>query len=81
MTHSAKIVKGGKIVIPANVRKQLGVADGDRVVFEQHKNGGVVMRSHVEVVRDVQRAIKAQITMPFTVDDFIAEKRTEAGRD
>jgi AbrB family looped-hinge helix DNA binding protein len=81
MTHSAKIVKGGKIVIPADVRKQLGVVDGDRIVFEKRDDGTFIMRSHIDVVRDIQRSVRAKIKTPFTVDDFIAERRAEADRE
>ena len=81
MTHSAKIVEGGKIVIPADVRKQLGVVDGDSIIFEKRDDGTVLMRSHIDVVRDIQRSVRAKIKVPFTVDDFIAERRAEADRE
>lgn len=81
MTYSAKLIKGGKIVIPSELRKELGIADGDRVVFQKRTDGGFEIRSHLDVIRDIQRTVKAKITTPFTVDDFIAEKRAEAARE
>ncbi|ESZ85495.1 MAG: AbrB family transcriptional regulator [Blastomonas sp. CACIA14H2] len=81
MTYSAKIIKGGKIVIPAELRRELGFAEGDRVYLERREDGGIIVRSHADVIRDLQRAVRESITKPFTVDDFIAEKRAEAARE
>lgn len=80
MTYSAKIIKGGKIVIPAKLRRELGFADGDRLVFEREGNS-LVVKSHSQVIRELQQAFKAAIKEPFTVDDFLAERRAEAARE
>jgi AbrB family transcriptional regulator, stage V sporulation protein T len=32
MTYHAKIIAGGKLVIPAVLRRELGIIDGDSVV-------------------------------------------------
>jgi len=80
MTYTAKIIKGGKIVIPAALRRELGFADGDRLVFEREGNS-LVVKSHSQVIRELQQAFKAAIKEPFTVDDFLAERRAEAARE
>ena len=35
MTYHAKLIKGGKIVIPAALRHEFGFKDGDMLVFER----------------------------------------------
>ncbi len=80
MTYHAKIITGGKIVIPADMRRELDVKDGDSIVFE--REGGVfVVKSYRQVVREVQQRMKELIKEPFTVDDFIADRRAEAARE
>jgi AbrB family transcriptional regulator, stage V sporulation protein T len=80
MTYHAKIIAGGKVVVPAELRRELGVKDGDTLVFER-QGGSVVVKSYAQVIREVQATIKANIKEPFTVDDFIAERRAEALRE
>lgn len=80
MTHQAKIIAGGKIVIPAELRRALGMKDGDRVVIDR-EDGKLVIRTWDQVVRDIQMQMKKNIRKPFTVDEFIAERREEAARE
>lgn len=80
MTYQAKLIKGGKIVIPAKLRRELGFKEGDRLVIERDGSGFVV-RSFAEVIRDIQRTVKAMVKAPFTVDDYLAEKYAEAERE
>jgi AbrB family transcriptional regulator, stage V sporulation protein T len=80
MTYHAKIIAGGKVVVPAELRRELGVKDGDTLVFER-QGDSVVVKSYTQVIREVQATIKANIKEPFTVDDFIAERRAEALRE
>lgn len=80
MTYHAKLIKGGKIVIPAKLRRELGFKEGDRLVIERDGSGFVV-RSFAEVIRDIQRTVKAMVKAPFTVDDYLAEKYAEAERE
>lgn len=82
MTYSAKIIKGGKIVIPAELRRELGFADGDRLVLER-EGEALVIKSYRQVVREVQEAFR-----PFKpqdgsslVDELIAERRKEAQQE
>ena len=80
MTYHAKIISGGKMVIPAELRRALGLADGDSVVVEREWET-LRIKSYAQVVREVQQEFKAMIKEPFTVDDFIAERRAEAARE
>lgn len=80
MTYSGKMIAGGKAVFPAELRRQLGFKDGDRIVFERHDNG-ILVKSYDQVLREVQSDLKALIKKPFTVDDFLAERRAEAERE
>ena len=83
MTYSAKVISGGKIVIPAELRRELGINDGDSLVIERDGSGGVVLKTHAQVVREVQAEFRA-MSKPDDrgiVDEFLAERRIEAARE
>jgi AbrB family transcriptional regulator, stage V sporulation protein T len=82
MSYHAKLIKGGKVVIPAELRHELGLADGDILVFERDR-GNLVIKTYANVVREVQESFKAMLGDPSRsmVDELIAERRAEAGRE
>ncbi len=82
MTHHAKVIKGGKIVIPAELRREFGFKDGDTLVLEREGNG-LVIKTYEQVIREVQAAVRKAIG-PYNgsiVDEFIAEQRAEAAAE
>jgi len=80
MTYQAKIIAGGKIVIPADLRRQLGFVEGDMLVVERDGET-VVLKSRAQVLREVQAGLKEAIKRPFTVDEFVVGRRAEAERE
>lgn len=81
MTYHAKVIAGGKIVIPAELRHALGIRDGDVLVVDRAPDGSLAIKTHDQVIKEGQRAFRAMLKRPFTVDDFIADKRAEAERE
>lgn len=79
MTYHAKIIAGGKIVIPAELRRALGFKDGDSIVIER-EGDTLVLKTYAQVVREVQQAFKAMLPDKSVsmVDELIAERRREA---
>ncbi len=41
MTYHAKVIAGGKVVIPADIRRELGIKDGDSLVIDRDAKGAV----------------------------------------
>jgi AbrB family looped-hinge helix DNA binding protein len=82
MTYHAKIIAGGKIVIPAELRRALGFHDGDSIVIER-EGDTLVLKTYAQVVREVQQTFKAMLpdTGISMVDELIAERRREAARE
>ena len=82
MSYHAKLIKGGKIVIPAKLRREFGFKEGDTLVFEREGNA-LVIKTYEQVVREVQAVFKAMKTDPARsmVDELIAERRAEAARE
>ena len=81
-TYSAKLIKGGKIVIPAELRREFGFKEGDTLVLER-EGGGIAIKSYDQVVREVQATFKAMLgnRSRSMVDELIAERRAEAARE
>lgn len=78
---ATKIDKGGRVVVPAEVRKTLGVTPGDEVLLEV--DDGEVRLTTRAAVR--QRA-QARVARHFSgrkslVDELLAWRRQEAGRE
>ena len=81
-TYSAKLIKGGKIVIPAELRREFGFKEGDTLVLDRD-GGGISIKSYDQVVREVQATFRAMLgdQARSMVDELIAERRAEAARE
>lgn len=83
MTYHARVISGGKIVIPADLRREFGIKDGDSLVVERDPAGGLTLKTYMQVVREVQREIAA-MSKPYSgsvVNDLLAERRSEAAQE
>jgi AbrB family transcriptional regulator, stage V sporulation protein T len=81
MTYHAKVVAGGMIAIPELLRARLGIVDGDSVVIDADEEGRLSLKTHARVIADGQATYRAMLKRPFTVDEFIADRREDAARD
>ncbi|HEV7159396.1 MAG TPA: AbrB/MazE/SpoVT family DNA-binding domain-containing protein [Caulobacteraceae bacterium] len=81
MTFHVKVVEGGKIVIPAALRRKHGFGVGDTLVVEDRPEG-VTVRSLDEVIGAAQAIVAKFVPANVSlVDDLIAERRSEAERE
>ncbi|HEX4607146.1 MAG TPA: AbrB/MazE/SpoVT family DNA-binding domain-containing protein [Urbifossiella sp.] len=81
ITFHARIGEDGRIVIPAPVRRELGLKPGDTVVAESDGHS-LLLRSYDQVVKDTQNFFR-QFIPPGTslVDELIADRRAESARE
>jgi AbrB family transcriptional regulator, stage V sporulation protein T len=74
-------VHAGRVVLPAELRKELGIKDGDNVIFSRTEHG-IEIQTMSEVVRQVQEYCSSFITPGVSlVDELIEERRQEALRE
>ena len=80
-TYEARVDPNGRIVLPAAVRRLLGVAPGDQVVLHMEQDG-VRVSSIAAAVRNAQAVVRRHVR-PGTrlVDDLLAWRRSEVGRE
>lgn len=83
MTYHAKVIAGGKIVIPAELRREFGIKDGDSLVIERDEQGSMVLKTYQQVVREVQAEVRAMTTHRdgSIVDELLAERRADARQE
>jgi len=76
-----RVIEGGKIVLPAALRRKHGFEVGKTLVVDDSA-GGVTIRSLDEAVAAAQ-AIMAKVATPDRVlsDELIAERRAEFARE
>lgn len=77
-----RIGAGGRVVIPAEFREQLGLSVGDAVVISI-KEGEVRVTSYRERIKRMQEFVAGRIdpSGPSIVDELIQQRREEAKRD
>ena len=77
----AKVNDNGRIVIPADFRKELGIEPGDEVIMRL-ENGEIHVTTVEEAVRRAQQLLR-QFIPPGRMlsDELIAERRAEAARE
>lgn len=76
-----KIVDGGKLVIPASMRRQLGIATGDTVLVDVD-NGELRVRSVTRAIERARAILRKHIPEGVGLaDELIADRRREAERE
>ena len=81
-SRRVRIAPGGRVVIPAEFRKALGVEVGDSVVIEL-KDDELRLRSRQAAIKKVQAMVRKCLPADgrSLADELIAERREEAARE
>ena len=77
MTYHAKVIAGGKIVIPAELRREFGIKDGDSIALERSSDGTSVSLRREEPDEALRRLRTAM--NGYSVDQFLQERRADWG--
>jgi AbrB family looped-hinge helix DNA binding protein len=73
-----KLSENGRVVIPAHVRKDLGVESGGEILLERQKDG-YRLTTRRQRIREAQETIRRYIKPGVSlVDELIAERREAA---
>ena len=77
----SKMVEGGRILVPAAIRRAMRLEKGDTVLLELHGDE-LRVRSAAAALRRLQESLRDKIPPGVSlVDELIAERRAEAARD
>jgi AbrB family looped-hinge helix DNA binding protein len=75
-----KLGDDGRVVIPATMRKELGLRPGDTLVVESDGHS-LLLRSYDEVLKETQDYFRQFAPGLSLVDELIAYRRAEAARE
>jgi AbrB family looped-hinge helix DNA binding protein len=76
-----RIKDGGRLVIPAALRKRLGLKVGDEVVLEL-SDDELRIRSLSSAIRQAQKAVRSYVQQNARLsDELVTERRREAAHD
>ncbi|MBB3349473.1 AbrB/MazE/SpoVT family DNA-binding domain-containing protein [Sphingomonas sp. BK069] len=79
--HNGRLVSGGRLQLPSDIRRELGLADGDQVVMRV-VDGELHIRPRRDVLKRIQAMLRPYAPVDGSVtDELITERRTEAARD
>ena len=56
----AKVTSKGQVTIPVEIRKKLGIKNGDKVLFKEDAGRIYMMNSSMEALREAQIAFKGE---------------------
>lgn len=78
----AKVTSKGQITIPIDIRRRLGVKEGDKILFIEEQGKIVMMNSSMEALRKAQAAFAGEaerlgLRGEQDVVDLIGEMRRE----
>jgi AbrB family looped-hinge helix DNA binding protein len=74
--HEMKMSEGGRVVVPVEIRKALGLHDGDTVLWELRDGEARLTTRRARLEK--ARRLAAPWLADWTTDDFIAERRKQA---
>lgn len=78
----AKVTSKGQITIPLEIRKKLGVKEGDKVLFIEEQGRVIMVNSSMEALRKAQAAFAGEAERLGLKDeqdvvDLVSELRRE----
>ncbi|MDE2739694.1 MAG: AbrB/MazE/SpoVT family DNA-binding domain-containing protein [Paracoccaceae bacterium] len=72
-----KIGTNGRLIVPAKLRKEIGLSDGMTVVIETVE-GELRVRKMKDVIRNAQERLKKYFGETSLSEELISERREEA---
>lgn len=80
MTVQVTITPSGRLSLPADIRRRLGLSGGGELVVEETADG-VILRTVAQSVAHAQALARAYVAGKpgATVDAFLAARRDESG--
>ena len=80
MTYHLNVAANGRIVLPAEVRKRLGLSEGGELLMEETPNG-LVLRTVAQAVAEAQAIARRYLAdrPDISVDSFLANRRADSG--
>ena len=78
----AKVTSKGQITIPIDIRKKLGVKEGDKILFIEEEGQVIMMNSSMDALRKAQAAFAGEAERLGLKDEedvaaLVAELRQE----
>ena len=65
----AKVTSKGQITIPIEIRKKLGIKNGDKILFVEESGRVYMMNSSMDALRESQRSFAAEAERLGLKDD------------
>jgi AbrB family looped-hinge helix DNA binding protein len=80
MTYHLNIAPNGRVVLPAEVRKRLGLSAGGDLLMEETPDG-LVLRTVAQAVAHAQAIARRYLAdrPEVSVDAFLANRRADSG--
>ncbi len=67
--ETAKVTSKGQITIPIDIRRKLGIKDGDKVIFIEENGRIVLAKSSMEILRMAQEAFAGEASRAGLADE------------
>jgi len=81
-TYAARLEKSGRILIPAAVRRKLGLSEGSQVLVRVAASGALEVTSRSQVLARVRTEVRKYVPAGVDlVEELIKDRRAEAERE
>jgi len=79
--YAVKLEKSGRIWIPAEIRRRLGLNPGEDVLISVEDKMVAIAGNRAAVVRKIQEELRAYAPGRVLSEELIAARRAEAARE
>jgi AbrB family looped-hinge helix DNA binding protein len=81
-TYTARLEKSGRILIPAAVRRHLGLSEGSQVLVKVEESGALHITSRSQALAKVRAEIRKYIPAGQDLaEELIRDRRAEVARE
>jgi AbrB family looped-hinge helix DNA binding protein len=81
-TYTARLEKSGRILIPAAVRRHLGLSEGAQVIVKVEESGAIQITSRFQALAKARQEIRKYIPAGRDLaEELIRDRRAEVERE